>query len=169
MPDEIQRYGGRGQTLSVNQDSISEIVSRAADDAERMASREKVPLTDVPKIQRIAVDYLRDCADGGYLPSVMGLASRLGRTRQSLYWHSSHHPESDFTAWLQDFSDLCGETMMEAAMSGSVKEVSAIFTAKSRYGFRDNLALEIVAPDSRLVRGDETAEAVAAKYAELPE
>ena len=59
--------------------------------------------------------------------------------------------------------------MMEAAMSGSVKEVSAIFTAKSRYGFRDNLALEIVAPDSRLVRGDETAEAVAAKYAELPE
>ena len=143
MSDEITKYSGRNQTLAANADSITEIVTRAAKDAERMNHGERISLEDVDRIQEISVKYLHEAAAGGFLPSVVGMASRLGMTRQNLYAYAKSHPDSPFDLWLQSFSDVCGECMMEAAMRGSIKEVSAIFTAKARYSWRDNISLEI--------------------------
>ena len=169
MPDDIGKYSGRGQTLAANNDCIGEIVGRAAKDAERMTNSAKVTLSDIDRIQKIAVNYLREAADGAFLPSVTGIAARLGCTRQNLYAYAKTHPDSPFDLWLQSFSDLCGEAMMEAAMRGSVKEVSAIFSAKSRYGWRDNLTLEIAQPDRGPLHSQVTPDEIAQKWAELPD
>lgn len=170
MDKDNLKYGGRTQTLAANTDSISDIVGRAAEDMARAQSVEKVSLQDIDRIREIGLEYLNECAALGCLPSVRGVASRIGTSRQALYDFASSHVGGSLDLWLRDFSDCCAELTMAAAMAGSIKEVSAIFTTKSRYGWRDTDRIEIGQIPPFDARGDaeETARLIAAKYAELP-
>ena len=99
--------------------------------------RVKTPLRDLERVREVATEYLAECAQTGTMPTVRGCAARLGVTRYALYDYAKHHAGSEFSAWLEDFSDACGEVMMAAAMQGSVSPVPAIFTAKARHGWRE--------------------------------
>lgn len=165
------KYAGRTQTIAANSDSISDIVSRAALDMARAQSVEKVSLQDVDRIRKVGLEYLNQCAELGCLPSVRGVASRIGTTRQAIYDYASNHVGGALDLWLRDFSDICAELTMEAAMAGSIKEVSAIFTTKSRFGWRDTDRIEIGQIPTLIDRdnAEETAKLIAAKYVELPD
>ncbi len=132
-------YAGRNQTLTANTEQNAQLIAQAAREMAMTndASREKVPLRDLERVKRTASAYLDECAQTGTMPTVRGCAARLGVTRFALYDFERHHPGSEFSAWLQDFSDMCGEVMMAAAMQGSVSPVPAIFTAKARYSWRE--------------------------------
>ena len=171
MSDE--NYKGKQQTIAANTARVSEIVKSVADDMERTRTGEKVPLSDMERIKAIATDYMRECAATGNLPSVRGCAARLGVSRQSLYDYRRSHENSAFSKWLEDFSDVCGETMMAAALEGAVAPVPAIFVAKSRYKWRETpQQVELGRIDPLLSdnnrSADEIAAEIAEKYRDLP-
>ena len=165
------KYAGKQQTLQANVTRTSELIARAADEMQ-MANRpevERVPLRDLERVKVVAAEYLRDCAANGFLPTVRGIAARLGLARIALYEYARYHPGSDFSKWLEDFSDLCGELTMAAANDGTIAAVPAIFTAKARFGFREQpTQLEIVQSNSPLGPVMD-AEEIAERYAELPD
>lgn len=165
-------YGGKEQTLAATVARVSSIVGSAADDLERTTNGEKIPLNDDQRVQEVTLLYLRECSDLGVLPTVRGVAARLGVSRQGLYDFSKRHPGGTFAKWLEDFSDLCGELTAQAAIEGAAAPVPSIFVLKSRYGWREAPAqveigrLNQFNGDGR--NADEIAAEVARKYAELP-
>ena len=165
-------YGGKEQTLAATVARVSSIVGSAADDLERTTSGEKVPLSDLERVKSVAAAYMRECAVTGKLPTVRGVAARLGVSRQAMYDHRKAHENSAFSKWLEDFSDMCGEVMMQAAVEGAVQAVPAIFIAKARYQWREapqQIELGRINPladDGRDT--DEIAVEIASKYRELP-
>ena len=162
------KYEGRAQTLTTNTTRVGELVARAAVDmanARDTEERVRISLTDVDQVRECAVGYLKECADSGILPTVRGVAGKLGVTRQALYEFSWNHPGSQFARWLEDFSDMCGELTMAAALDGSVNVVAAIFTTKARNGWKDNITIDIPVNDPLGKR--QTMDAIAAKYKDL--
>lgn len=88
----------------------------------------------------------------------------MGRTRTALYKYGNDHPA--FSEWLTEFSDLCGEATAQAAIHGATKEVSTIFTLKSRHGWRDVISIEPIQQNPGIT--EEDVQAISAKYMELP-
>lgn len=160
----MTRYAGREQTLSTNSARVSELVGMAAQDMALVNGGEKIPLSDLKRIREAASAYLDKCAMSGTLPSVRGCAAAIGVTRQALYTAARRNPDGELSQWLEDFSDICGELTMQAALEGVVAAVPAIFTAKARYGWREPAAqVELGRIDP--LGPDETNERLLEKYA----
>lgn len=159
-------YAGRQQTLETNTCRTREIIGKARDDMIRANAAEKIPLSDLPRVKQAAQQYLSECADGAMMPTVRGMAARLGLSRNAVYDYQKKHPAGAFSDWLDDFSDMCGEVMMAAALDKSVDTVSAIFIAKARHGWRDAITIEAVPRDP--LGTPLSPEEIAQKYAELP-
>ena len=166
-----EAYRGRGQTLAVNADTVSQLVGRAADDIARANAAEKISPARLDRVKETAFRYLEECAESGTLPTVRGMAARLGLSRNTVYEYQRTHPDGEFAAWLEDFSDLCAEITMQAAAMGAVKEVSAIFISKARAGWREQpTQLELMPIDNRRRYGQSlTTEELAEKYSTLIE
>lgn len=165
----IAKYEGRDQTLQTNTSRIGALVSVAANGLRNIndsADRVRVSLSNIEIVQQAADEYLQECAAMGVLPTVRGVAGKLGLTRQSLYHYAKHYPDSPFARWLEEFSDLCGELTMAAALEGNVNVVAAIFTAKARFGWRDTISIETPNTDDPLgPRSDP--KALVAKYKDI--
>ena len=82
------------QTLDANSARISTLISKAADDARRAVTADRVPLSDIQRVRQTGIDYLSECAATGALPTVRGCAARLGLSRQALYDYAARHPDS---------------------------------------------------------------------------
>ena len=165
----IAKYEGRDQTLQTNTGRVGALVGMAAANLRNVNSDDdgiRGKLSDMGLVQMAADEYLMECASLGVLPTVRGVAGKLGLTRQTLYHHAKRNPDSQFAKWFEEFTDLCGELTMQAALEGSVNVVAAIFTTKARYGWRDNFSVEITNTDDPL--GERPSpEAIAAKWAEV--
>lgn len=134
----------KSDTLEANDRKISQLVSDTADGMQRLLIPEaRIPLRDTERVQQKTIEYVRVCSANAVLPTVSGLAKALGCTRQAIYDHVKRYPDDESTKWFEDFSDTCAEVMMQCALSGTVAPVPAIFIAKSRYNWRDSLAVEI--------------------------
>ena len=83
---------------------------------ERVNSGTKVPLGIIDRVMDIIFSYLRECSRTGILPTVRGVAARLGLSRNALYDYSKRNPGSDLFKWLEDFSDMCGKLTMAAPL-----------------------------------------------------
>ena len=162
-------YGGRTETAAVNDARISEIVTSLADGVENLiGDRQKVSLSDLDTIQAVTVRYIRKCSQSAALPTVSGLAKALGVSRQAIYDHIRQHPKSETAKWFEDISDSFGEAMMQAALTGTVAPVPAIFIAKARFNWRDAITIET--PVDNRFEEELSPEEIAAKYADwLPE
>ena len=136
----------------------------AAKDIALVNKGEKIPLSDLKRIREAASEYLQACSLSGVLPTVRGVAARLGVTRQALYQEARRNPDGELSQWLEDFSDTCGELTMQAALEGTVAAVPAIFVAKARYQWREPAAqVELGRIDP--LGPDETNERLLEKYA----
>lgn len=167
----IAKYEGRDQTLQTNTNRVGALVSMAAAGMKNLNdddNRVRVSLSNMDLVRQAAEVYLDECSAMGVLPTVRGVAGKLGLTRQSLYYHAKHNPDSPFARWLEEFSDLCGELTMAAALEGSVNVVAAIFTAKARYGWRDTISVEMPNTDDPLGPHADPS-VIAKKYQELSE
>lgn len=166
--DELTRYAGREQTQLANAEGVSALVRRGAVEYELAGGTDKVPLHDIATIRKVATEFLQDCAAAGVLPTVRGCVARLGYTRQAVYDYAKRHPDGALDEWLRDFSDACAEMTMEAAMTGNVKEASAIFTTKARFGWAEGPAQIQIGQISDSGITSDDAEIIAARYAALP-
>lgn len=166
MQDDKRSKLYRTETMAANDARITELIENVRDGMRNVADpAQKVSLSDTSRVQQITLDYLQACSNLSTLPTMSGLAKALGMTRAALYDHMRRHPHSETTAWLEDFSDTAGEVMMQAALSGSVQQIPAIFIAKARHGYKDVLTVET--PSAMRELSDVDTEAIAAKYAEL--
>ena len=167
---DAQSYGGKGQTMEINARGVSAIVADTAANMRLSFTGERVPLNDIRRVIDTATDYLDVCAQAGILPTVRGVAAYLGLSRQALYDAAARNPDGALAKWLEDFSDVCGEAVMQAAMAGVVAPVPAIFTTKARYGWREPPAqYEIAAKQVGPLGEEADPSEIAAKYRELPE
>ena len=166
--DMVDRYKGRAQTAAVNAECIGKLSARAADEMIRANAAEKIPLHQLDKIKQIAAEYLSECSDSGLPPSVRGVAARLGVTRGALYDYKRHHADSEFAKWLDDFSDLCAEIVVQGAIMGAYKEASAIFLAKARASWIETAQVDIKYNGPNYDRGL-SQEELAEKYSTLIE
>ena len=133
----------KGIARDINTQTISMLTAQTAAELENLATpTERIALKDTDAVQSVSIRYVQACSDAGVLPTMSGLAKALGVTRSALYEHIRSHPNDDTSRWLEEFSDTCGEAMMQAALYGAVSPVPAIFVAKARYGFRDTLTIE---------------------------
>lgn len=166
IPTDIVKsgqYTGRSQTLQINNARTAELVSMAAEEMLRVNSKEKIPLCDIEMVQAASQEYLVACAKHGVMPTVRGCAAYFGLTRNALYNFARDHRGSAFQEWLQNFSDICGELLMQSAIEGTASPVPAIFVAKARYGWRENEEM----PVQDAGPPELTPEEIAAKYADL--
>lgn len=168
MKDAIDRYGGRDQTIATNTGRVGTLVQMAAEDMAKANNvvRVKIPFRDIERVKAAASEYLDICAANGTLPTVRGMAAQLGYTRSAVYERARTHPDEEFAKFLEDFSDICGELTMAAALEGSVNVVAAIFTAKARYNWRDVVTIE--APVHNPLGENISAEEIEQKYMDLP-
>ena len=141
-------YGGRSETLAVNDVRISQLVANAADGMQNLLDpRKRVPLADTQRIAEISIQYVRACSESATLPTISGLAKAIGCTRSAIYDFIKKHPDHESAKWFEDFSDTAADVMMQAALSGTVAPVPAIFIAKARYNWRDAITIEAVPVD----------------------
>lgn len=164
--EKQQLYAGREQTISVNSARTSQIVGRAADEMARANAIEKIPLSDLARVKESAEAYLDECQKSGFLPTVRGMAARLGLSRNSVYDYQRHHPDSEFSKFLDDFSDLCAELTISAALEGSANPVVAIFLAKARANWRDSITIETPVHDP--LGPKVSVEEIMERYRDLP-
>ena len=159
----------KSDTLAANEERIRNIVTLGAAGLMRVSDKDKkIRLSDTEAVKEVTIQYVNMCAKYSILPNMSGLAKALGMSRQALYYHISHHPDNDETTeWLKDCSDSFGQMMMDAALSGVVAPIPAIYMAKARYFWREN---DI--PDSySSSKGYErySAEEIAERYTDLPD
>ena len=138
---EARQYQGRNQTVEANRALVGEIVASMASNLAAAADEtRRFDLSDLGRVSRVAIRYVQACAEAGTLPTVTGVAAALGRTRDALYKRGK--TDRLFQEWLEAFSDQCGVAMAQAAINGAVAAVPAIFTLKSRHGWRDTYTIE---------------------------
>ena len=75
----------REQTAAFNDSRISGIVQDMADGLRNQADGNRVSLKDAERVKLACIDYVQACADNSTLPSMRGLASALGCSRQNLW------------------------------------------------------------------------------------
>ena len=158
----------RSETIEANEKQIQKIVSVMTEGMKHKARENgKIKLSDTWAVKEITIRYMEICAENAALPTMAGLSQALGVSREALYDHVKRHPQDETSRWIRDTSDTFGEILMQSALSGTVSAIPAIFTAKARYGWRED--------DSGFDRSVEplpdqaTPEAIAEKYSDLPE
>lgn len=142
------------EATAINQAAITDLITEAAEGMARIASAEKVPLDNVQAVQIVTGRYMQSCAEKSMMPTMSGLAGALGYTRQGIYNYIKRHGNSETAVWLQECSDRFGEIVMQAALSGNVSAIPAIFTVKARYGWREDLDLPLVEPTEELTANE---------------
>lgn len=138
---ENKMYRGREQTAEINRALVGEIVGNMAAQMEAAADEaRRFPLSDLDRVNAVAMEYVTACASAGALPTVTGAAAAMGRSRTALYKYGQDHPA--FGEWLTEFSDSCGEAAAAAAIHGATAAIPTIFTLKARHQWRDTVSIE---------------------------
>ena len=169
QPTSMVKTGGgkpsRQDSMVVNRAMVAEIVQQGTAGLRCMAKGEKVAWTDTEAIMETTLAYMAECQSLGIVPGMAGLAARLGRSRQALYAYMGRNPNSETTRWLKSVSDSFGEMTMTAALAGAVQPIAAIFISKSRYNWSDVPEVQL----KESAEPEESPEAIAAKYADMPD
>lgn len=157
------------ETAAVKAATIAEIVGVQTGLLER--APEKINLSDLAAVQRVANTCMQKCADVGVLPNFELLAAALGRSRRGLYFYLEQHPDTATTAYIDRLRTAWASMRQMAADRGVADVTMSIFVLlNSSLGFTNQHQIEISQPKNPLDPPDEaTAEAVRAKYlAALP-
>ncbi len=84
LSGDIERYGGRSQTISNNAAGLSEVIREAAENIEKRNAVARADLADMDEVYKRTVAYLRHCEACSSLPDVAGLAAWMGFSRRGL-------------------------------------------------------------------------------------
>lgn len=104
--------------------------------------------------------YLDLCYDTTTIPTVMGLATWLGCSRDTLYAHANDS-RSPFSYSVKNFIDLCHLSIENGAIDGKVNPVTYIFMGKNYFGLSDSKDIKVSATnDSSAPNAQETANAL---------
>lgn len=121
--DPQQRYSPQ-QTAAVRKAAVQDVLLAQTDLLKKASTRTN--LNDVEAVQRATEEYVAVCADVGIVPSMEGLAARLGLSRSFVYRFIREHGEDNPTAaylnqarlsWASARMALAERGMLDSAMS----------------------------------------------------
>ena len=148
---------------------LRELVGMSARELAEIADqREPINIADVATLKERTILYVRACSDTSAVPTFSGLARSVGVSTEALNDHMRRHPNSDSTEWLKIVHDSFADTLATAALRNMTNSIVSIFSLKSRSGWRDNLGVELLTPDTSLISSAVDAATIAARYTELP-
>ena len=158
----------RAESMELSEAKISDIVSLTAAELAKLADTgETISLFDTQEVKRRSILYLRSCADTSSIPSFNALSRSFGYSREGVNKFRREHPTHESTRWLDMVHDAIADTLADCALHNLSNSVVSIFALKAQSGWRDSITIET--PITQAVLGAEvSAEAIAAKYAELP-
>lgn len=105
-------------------------------------------------------DYLNLCQKTTTIPTIMGLATWLGCSRDTIYAHANDS-RSPFSYILKNFIDLCHLSIENGAIDGKVNPVTYIFMGKNYFSLTDSKDIKVSATnDSTSPNAEETANAL---------
>ena len=104
--------------------------------------------------------FLDLCYKTTTIPTVMGLATWLGCSRDTLYAHANDS-RSPFSYSVKNFIDICHMSLENGAVDGKVNPVTYIFMGKNYFGLSDSKDIKVSATnDSHSPNAEETANAL---------
>ena len=105
-------------------------------------------------------DFLDLCQRTTTIPTIMGLATWLGCSRDTLYAHANDS-RSPFSYMIKNFIDLCHLSLENGTIDGKVNPVTYIFMGKNYFGLSDSKDIKVSATnDSSSPNAQETASAL---------
>lgn len=125
---------------------IKALISKTAAELAEVATTEPVSLKDTEKVKERTMLYLMACQNAACVPTIVGLATSMGLSRQAIYdciWSQSPL----YTAkWLELCKDAFSNLLTEAALRGETEKITSIFVQKAVYGLKESI--EIIAKNN---------------------
>jgi len=116
--------------------------------------------SSVEELNKDISGYLDLCYDTATIPTVMGLATWLGVSRDTIYAHA-RDSRSPFSYSVKNFIDVCHLSLENGAVDGKVNPVTYIFMGKNYFGLSDSKDIKVSATnDSSSPNAQETANAL---------
>ncbi len=128
--------------------------------------RKKFKLGDADELKERIILYLKACEETASFPSSIGLSHALGYTDRALRHWRSHHPETPTAQLLEQFSELCADTLAQSALKNDCNVIMAIFTNKAQYSWREQSEI-IVKPGAAgagMEESEYSADEIRARY-----
>lgn len=113
-----------------------------------------------PQLKNDIKDYLDLCQRTTTVPTIMGLATWLGVSRDTIYAHANDS-RSPFSYILKNFIDLCHLSLENGAIDGKINPVTYIFMGKNYFSLTDSKDIKVSATnDQSSPNAEETANAL---------
>lgn len=92
---------------------------------------------DLGEIKRRTMEYIAYCQEHSTLPTITGLATRLGITRFVLneWLRDSNYPETQ--NYLRVAKNVFADMLEQGALSGSVDKIFSMFLLKSTHDYQE--------------------------------
>lgn len=114
----------------------------------------------VEQLNKDISEFLDLCYKTTTIPTVMGLATWLGVSRDTIYAHANDS-RSPFSYSVKNFIDLCHLSLENGAVDGKVNPVTYIFMGKNYFGLSDSKDIKVSATnDQSSPNAEETANAL---------
>ena len=126
---------------------------------------EAIRFEDTEMLRRVTIRYLVACEKKGVIPSSQGLSRAFGVTNSAMKQFMRRHPDHPSARFLEIVLDGFSDTLQQATLSGSVKEVYSIFLQKALYNLRDNAPIQGAIENP--IGEAESTSSIADKYANI--
>ena len=145
----------------------ADIMSRV-DALKEAGELQRVDLGNLEAVKQRTFDYFEACAKAGVFPSVMGLAVHgYGISRQALNQFLQRNTGSKTAEFISMAKDVMADILTNASLYNNANAVQVIFQLKNHFEHSDRVEIQPVV--TNMLHSVESAEEIAAKYAELPE
>ena len=103
-PDRCMAIYSPAETAAIRMGTVSDIVDAQRQLLQRAPT--KIPLNDLPAVQKAADDFKGHCAELGVLPTVELFAAALGHSRRNFYDFLQRHTDSPTAGFLDRLRTL---------------------------------------------------------------
>jgi len=120
-------------------------------------------------VQTVASQILEICAQYGMIPTINYMSMALGVSKPTELNARTGVTACDegVVTVLQEYARICESVTMQAAMDGTVNNITGIFALKSVYGYRDEPKEIVVTHNINGLLGDrKNPQEIAQRYAE---
>ena len=180
----------KGKAIATAEDAAKEVVKRKRPDSSWMQSPHADPgentrymkhslemwewkkpdMTNPQAVSERVMDYFKLCEQNDMKPSVEGMAVAFRIDRRSLWRYANGLNTTtprESVEVLKTAYDIINAQMADYMQGGKINPVAGIFLMKNNMGYEDKT--EMVLTPNNPLGTEQSAEEVAAKYAELPE
>lgn len=136
-------YRNKRDTESVK--VIQDLIGKGMESLAYAEAIGKINLLDTERVKEQSMVFLNTCMEDGVLPDWQSFCLSLGYSRSGVNNYIKRAPEDDPSKeWLTMMKDTFSSMLSQAALSGDVNTIFAIFQQKAMYGWQETSKVEVV-------------------------